>query len=50
MLAAVSLILDWSVWPLRIASIVAILGNLEAIAITAVLKKWQTDVLSFFRI
>lgn len=50
MLAAVSLILDWSVWPLRVASIAAILGNLEAIAITAVLKKWQTDVLSFFRV
>ncbi len=50
MLAAVSLILEWSVWPLRVACIAAILGNLEAIAITAVLKKWQTDVLSFFRV
>jgi phosphatidylglycerophosphate synthase len=50
MLAAISLILDWSVWPLRIACIAVILGNLEAIAITAALQKWQTDVLSFFRI
>jgi phosphatidylglycerophosphate synthase len=50
MLAAISLILDWSVWPLRIACIIAIFGNLEAIAITAVLKKWQADVLSFFHV
>lgn len=50
MLAGISLILDWSVWPLRVACSVAILGNLEAIAITAVLKKWQTDVLSFFHV
>jgi CDP-diacylglycerol--glycerol-3-phosphate 3-phosphatidyltransferase len=48
MLAAISLVLDWSVWPLRVACIAAIFGNLEAIAITAALKKWQTDVLSFF--
>jgi phosphatidylglycerophosphate synthase len=50
MSAAVSLILDWSEWPLRVASIAATLGNLEAIAITAALKKWQTDVVSFFRV
>ncbi|MEZ5323882.1 MAG: CDP-alcohol phosphatidyltransferase family protein [Verrucomicrobiales bacterium] len=49
MLAAVSLILEWSVWPLHVASIIAILGNLEAIAITAVLKRWQTDVQTLFR-
>jgi phosphatidylglycerophosphate synthase len=50
MLAAVSLILDWSVWPLRIACILAIFGNLEAIGITVALKEWQTDVLSFFHV
>jgi len=50
MLAAISLILDWSAWPFRLAAIVVTLGNLEAIAITTVLTKWQTDVLSFFHI
>ena len=50
MLAAVSLILDWSVWPLRVAATAAILGNIEAVAITSVLTKWQTDVPTLFRV
>ena len=48
MVAAVSLVLEWSIWPFRIAAIASILGNLEATAITFVLRKWQADVLSFF--
>lgn len=50
MFAAVSLVLDWSVWPLRVAASAAILGNLEAIAITFVLARWQTDVPTLFRV
>lgn len=49
MLAAISLVLGWSVWPLRVAAIAAIVGNLEAIAITAVLGKWRSDVPSLLR-
>ncbi len=48
--AAVSLILEWSEWPFRVAAISAILGNLEAVAITSVLTIWQTDVSTLFRI
>ncbi len=47
-IAAVSLILDWSVWPLRVAAIGATLTNLETIAITMTLKQWRTDVLSLY--
>ena len=50
MFAAVSLVLDWSVWQLRVAAIAAILGNLEAIAITAVSTRLQTDVATLFRV
>lgn len=50
MFAAVSLVLGWSIWPLRVAAIAAVLGNLEAVAITAVLAKWQSDVASLFRV
>ncbi|MFT4551059.1 MAG: phosphatidylglycerophosphate synthase, partial [Verrucomicrobiales bacterium] len=50
MLAAVSLVLDWSVWPLRVAAVAAIVGNLEAIAITAVLGKWRSDVPALLRV
>lgn len=39
MVATVSLVLDLSVWPLRIAAIAAIVGNLETFAITAVLAR-----------
>ena len=45
-IAGVSLILGWSVWPMRIAIIAVTLTNLEATAITCVLKKWQADVLT----
>ena len=50
MAAAVSLVLEWSIWPFRIVAIASMLGNLEAIAITFVLRKWQADILSLFLI
>ena len=50
MFGAVSLVLEWSVWPFRVAVIAAIVGNLEAIAITAVLVKWQSDVPTLLRV
>ena len=50
MLAAVFLVLDWSVWPFRIAAVAATIGNLEALAITAVLARWQTDVPTLLRV
>jgi cardiolipin synthase (CMP-forming) len=43
-------VLGWSVWPLRFAVIAATLTNLEAIAITCVLKEWRTDVLTIFHV
>lgn len=43
-------ILEWSVWPMQIAMIAVALTNLEAIAITCVLKEWRADVLTLFHV
>lgn len=50
MIAGVCIILGWSVWPMRIAVIAATLTNLEATAITCVLKEWRADVLTIFHV
>ena len=42
--ATISILVDWSVWPLRIASVAVVLTNLEAVAITVVLPDWTPDV------
>lgn len=49
-IAGVSLVLEWSVWPLRIAAIAVTLTNIEATAITCLLKEWRADVLSLFHV
>lgn len=43
---AVCLLLDYTVWPFRLAMFLVTLTNLEATAITWLLPKWQADVLS----
>ncbi len=45
-LATISLFLDWSVWPLRIAALSVFIANLENTAITATLTEPATDVIS----
>ena len=50
LLAGVSLVLDWSVWPLRLCAIAVTLTNLEAIAISCVLDEWRADVLTLFHV
>lgn len=45
-LAAISLLLDWSVWPLHIALLGIFVANLESTAITATLRRPRTDVIS----
>lgn len=47
-IAGVSLVLGWSVWPLRVASLAVVATNVESIAITASLEKWRSDVPSIF--
>ena len=49
-IAGAFLVLDWSVWPMRIAVIAVTLTNLEATAITCVLKEWRADVLTLFHV
>lgn len=49
LLAGICLLMNWSVWPLRIAAITVTLTNLESTLITYVLKEWQTDVLTFWQ-
>jgi len=48
--AALALVLDGSVWPLRIATAVATAGNIETILITAALATWKTDVPTVFQV
>lgn len=47
-LAGISLVLGWTVWLLRIASVAVILTNVESLAITNKLDQWKTDVASIF--
>jgi cardiolipin synthase (CMP-forming) len=42
----VCLLLDYTVWPFRVAMLLVTLTNLEATAITWLLPKWRADVLS----
>ncbi len=49
-IAGIFLVLEWSVWPLRIAAISVFLTNIETTMITAKLDVWQTDVLSIFKL
>ncbi len=43
---AVALLMEWAVWPFRIAAMAGTLTNLEATAITWLLDEWRADVLS----
>lgn len=42
----VCLLLDYTLWPFRVAMFLVTLTNLEATAITWILPKWRADVLS----
>ncbi len=44
-----AMLFQCSLWPLRMAMLGVTLTNLEAIAITTILPKWQADVISVFR-
>jgi CDP-diacylglycerol--glycerol-3-phosphate 3-phosphatidyltransferase len=50
LIGGATLILEWTVWPLRITMISLLLTNLEAVAITCVLPKWRADVLTLFHV
>jgi CDP-diacylglycerol--glycerol-3-phosphate 3-phosphatidyltransferase len=50
MFAGVCLILQWSVWPMRIVVIAVTLTNLEATLITLALRSWKADVLTLFHV
>jgi len=43
---AVAMLLDWSLWPLRISTVAVTLTNIEATAMTCLLKRWHADILS----
>jgi phosphatidylglycerophosphate synthase len=45
---AISLFIDWSLWPLRIALAAATITNLEATLITIISPTWRTDVKSIY--
>lgn len=49
-IGAICFLLDYSVWPLRIAMVAVTLTNLEAMVITWHLKEWRADVLSIFQV
>ena len=47
---AICILLDYSVWPFRVAMLGGILTNLEATAITWYLPEWRADVLTLFHV
>ena len=47
---AICLLLDYSVWPFRVAMFCVTLTNIEATAITWLLPKWQADVLTILHV
>ncbi|MCA9009966.1 MAG: CDP-alcohol phosphatidyltransferase family protein [Planctomycetaceae bacterium] len=47
---AVTMLLDYSTWPFRIAMIGVTLTNLEATAMTWYLKEWRADVLTILHL
>lgn len=50
LVGAVCLLLDYSLWPFRIAMLAGTLTNLEATAITWYLPEWRADVLTLFHV
>ena len=48
-LGTISMILGWSMWPLRIGLASVTATNLEAMLITRTLPEWRADVLTWFR-
>ncbi|MCE9529371.1 MAG: CDP-alcohol phosphatidyltransferase family protein [Planctomycetales bacterium] len=50
LVATICLFTDWSIWPLRIASAVLMLANLEAIAVTSILRRWEANVWSLYHV
>jgi len=47
---AICLLLDYSIWPFRVAMVLVTLTNLEATAITWILPKWRADVLTILHV
>ncbi len=50
LVAGVALVLWESVWPLRVAAVVATLTNIEATLLTCILPKWRADVSSLWKV
>lgn len=48
-LAAVALLSDWAIWPLRVAAVAVSFANLESASITLLSDRWQADVASVWR-
>jgi len=50
LVGAICLLLDYTIWPFRIAMVAVTLTNLEATAITWYLKEWRADVLTILHV
>jgi CDP-diacylglycerol--glycerol-3-phosphate 3-phosphatidyltransferase len=50
LIGAICLLMDYSIWPFRIAMVAVTLTNLEATAITWYLKEWRADVLTILHV
>ncbi len=48
LIAVICLFSDWSIWPLRIATVTVVITNLEALLITLISPTWQVDVTSIY--
>lgn len=50
LIGAVCLLLDFSIWPFRIAMLAGTLTNLETTAMTWCLKEWRSDILTILHV
>lgn len=48
LIAVICLFSDWSIWPLRIATVTVVITNLETLLITLISPTWQVDVTSIY--
>jgi len=43
-IAALALLIDWTIWPLRVATVAVSCANLESALITLLSEQWRADV------
>jgi CDP-diacylglycerol--glycerol-3-phosphate 3-phosphatidyltransferase len=50
LVGSIAVLLDWAVWPFRLAMAVVVLTNIETTIISLVVDEWQADVTSLYHV